>query len=581
VSRSTSLARQEVELVSPNGDAIGGNVALHYVARAGLLPELSRQTYDSFPKALREAVLNALDAEATRVDIDFSRIESDRELYVVDDGVGMSMREFCEQFMSLGGSSKFGDDGRFGRIGIGSLALLQYAEAAMIETKRAGSRTGIRARIQHPWILGRAERRAHLNEMAAGFAEEFSYDGPAKAHFTRIKLENVNADVWTIGQDPTAFYNLLESLRRILPLPWNDGHLSNALEDVAPDLLATLREHINAWSAPVYAHSVWERDVKLGRRTFGDDGAGVEDWNGPPVPLLKTLRVPGEGRRREITIAGFLLSQKRAQADWFGLTARVQNVAVEEHTFFDVTSDPGFRKYISGEVWLLGDVDRERLINIDRSSFNRECIDYQAVQRVMSRAIVEFKARNVQRPQRQKVEIRRVLDEHVRALRAIDKVANRAAEVLDSSGMRGLPASEPERGSLRKRRNIIDMLRDAGAEVIVEADRDKADCSYKLDVSSDGRRVRAVVGPGVTEPRVSIGGLEYRIEYAVADPTDPPLVIRNRPRQIVFNTAHAMHAGGSRPGKYEMSLALELAYLLDSSDAAAVYEQMVSFLEVL
>ena len=259
----------------------------------------------------------------------------------------------------------------------------------------------------------------------------------------------------------------------------------------------------------------------------------------------------------------------------------MQNVAVEEHTFFDVTSDPGFRKYISGEVWLLGEVDRERLINIDRSSFNRECVDYQAVQRVMSRAIVEFKARNVQRPQRQKVEVRRVLDEHVRALRAIEKVANRAAEVLDNSGARGLPASEPERGSLRQRRNIIDMLKEAGAEVVVEADRDKSDRSYELDVSSDGRRVCAIVGPGVTEPRVSIGDLEYRIEYAVADPTDPPLVIRNRPRQIVFNTAHAMHAGGSRPGKYEMSLALELAYLLDDGDAAAVYDQMISFLEAL
>jgi hypothetical protein len=88
-------------------------------------------------------------------------------------------------------------------------------------------------------------------------------------------------------------------------------------------------------------------------------------------------------------------------------------------------------------------------------------------------------------------------------------------------------------------------------------------------------------GRGITEPRVKIAGSEYRIEYAIANPTDPPLVIRNRPKQIVFNTSHPIHNGGSRPGKYEMSLALELAYLLDSSDAAAVYEQMVSFFEVL
>ena len=578
--RSRDLALQEVPQAEPSSD-LGGSVALRYVARAGLLPELSRQTYDSFHKALREAVLNSVDAEATRVDIDLSRIGSDRELTVVDDGVGMSMREFCEQFMSLGGSSKFGNARRFGRIGIGSLALLQYAEAAIVETKRAGSRTGTRARIQHPWNLDRAERRARLNEMAAGFAEEYAYDGPAGDHFTRIRLENVNADVWAIGQDPTAFYQLVDGLRRILPLRWSDGRLSEALEEVAPDLVKLLREHVDTWSAPVYVQSVWERDIELRRRPFGDDGAGVEDWNGPPAALTKTIRVPGEGRRREITVAGFLISQKRAQAGWSGLTARVQNVAVEEHTFFDVASDPGFRKYITGEVWLLGEVDRERLINIDRSSFNRECVDYQAVQRVMSRAIVEFKARSVQRPQRQKVEVRRVLEDHIRALRAIEKVAVRAAEVVDASGERGLPASEPGRGSLRARRSIVETLTESGAEVIIDAERDRADLGYKLDVSADGLHVRAVVGTGITEPRVRIAGLEYRIEYAVASATDPPLVIRNRPRQIVFNTAHAVHGSGDGRRKYEMSLALELAYLLDSSDAAAVYEQMVSFLEVL
>jgi len=579
VPLSGDLALQDISPTDPIA-TLGGSVALRYVARAGLLPELSRQTYDRFDKALREAVLNALDAEATRVDIDLSRIGADREITVIDDGVGMSMPEFCEQFMSLGGSSKFGNTSRFGRIGIGSLSLLQYAEASTVETKRAGSRVATRARIQHPWTLDRDERCARLHEMAAGTAEEFAYDGRAGDHFTRIRLENVNADVWAVGQDPTACYQLLDGLRRILPLRWSDGRLSQALQQVAPDLVATLREHVDAWSAAVYVHSLWERDVELCRRTFGDDGAGVEDWNGPPAGLIKTIRVRGEGRPREITVAGFLISQKRAQTGWSGLTARVQNVAVEEHTFFDVSSDPGFRKYITGEVWILGEIDRDRLINIDRSSFNRECVDYQAVQRVMSRVIVDFKARSVQRPQRQKVEVRRVLEDHVRALKAIEKVANRAAQVLEASGERGLPASEPGR-SLRERRLIAETLVDAGAEVIVDPDRPPSDLGYKLEVSADGLHVRAIVGSGITEPRVHIAGLEYRIEYAVASAVDHPLVIRNRPRQIVFNTTHPVHSGGDGRRKYEMSLALELAYLLDSSDASAVYDQMVSFLEVL
>ena len=49
----------------------------------------------------------------------------------------------------------------------------------------------------------------------------------------------------------------------------------------------------------------------------------------------------------------------------------------------------------------------------------------------------------------------------------------------------------------------------------------------------------------------------------------------------IFNTGHAAYATGDRARKFELSLALELSYLLDHTDAAAVYEQMVGFLEVL
>lgn len=565
----------------PEDENMGGRVALRYVARAGLLPELSRQTYDSFPKALREAVLNSLDAEATRVDIDFSKVESHRELSVIDDGIGMSMRDFCEQFMSLGGSQKFGDSTRFGRIGIGSLALLRYAGSAVVETKRAGTNSGTRARIEHPWSFQREQRSAQLGDISAGFAEEFAHDGPAEEHFTRVRLENLNPDVWTLGQDPTAFYRLLDTLRRILPLQWQDSRLTEALERVSPELVGVLKQHIHEWSAPIHVHSTHERDIDLRRRSYGEDQANVEEWSGPPVPILKKIRIPGEGRRREILLAGFLLNQKRSNHTWSGLTARVQNVAVEEHTFFDVTSDPGFRKYITGEIWLLGDLDRERLINIDRSSFNRECADYQAAQRFMSRAIVEFKSSSVQRPQRQKVSVRRTVEEHIRTLRAVEKVAHRASEILAEKGERHLPSSEPGRWSVRKRSGIIDALNGIETDVVIDETRAHDDLGYTLDMSEDGSRVRVAIGPGIAQPRIQVGSTEYQVTYAVARETDPPVLIRNRPREIIFNASHPAHTNGERHLKYQLSLALELAYLLDHSDAAAVYEQIVSFMEVL
>jgi hypothetical protein len=569
------------EVDPPAADEPAGRVALRYVARAGLLPELSRQTYDSFAKALREAILNSADAHATRVDVDLSRIESHAELTVADDGDGMSTKEFCEQFMSLGGSSKFGDGDRFGRIGIGSLALLQYAEAAVIETKVAGTSVATRARLQHPWALGREERRGHLGELAAGFAEEYEHPGHKSEHFTRIRLENLNTEVWSIGQDASAFYKLVEDLRRILPLPWSDGRLSDALRASSPELVETLTRHVGDWSTPVYLHSSWERDIQLVRRSYGEDQAGVEDWSGPPVPILKTLSVNDDSGRRKIIVAGFLINQKRAQANWAGLTARVQNVAVEQHTFFDVTADPGFRKYITGEVWILGEIDRERLINIDRSSFNRECADYHALQRFMSRAIVEFKSQSVQRPQRQKVSIRRLLEDQVRALQAIDKITQHAATALEGADLTALPSSEQGRGKLSNRSGIVDLLKAAKADVVIDETRPRDDLSYEIELSEDGQRIQATLGTGLAEPSIRVGDVEYRVVSAAATADDPPVLIRNRPREIIFNTAHSAHLTGDRQTKYQLSLALELAYLLDSGDAGGVYTRMISFLTAL
>ena len=57
-SRPNSRDSALREIEDAPATAIGGTVALQYVARAGLLPELSRQTYDSFPKAMREAVFS-------------------------------------------------------------------------------------------------------------------------------------------------------------------------------------------------------------------------------------------------------------------------------------------------------------------------------------------------------------------------------------------------------------------------------------------------------------------------------------------------------------------------------------------
>jgi Histidine kinase-, DNA gyrase B-, and HSP90-like ATPase len=557
---------------------IGASVDLRYVARAGLLSELSRQTYDSLWKAIREAVLNAVDAGATTVEVDFAGVPTNRELRITDNGCGMSMAEFCDQFMSLGGSSRFGDITRFGRIGIGSLALLQYGEAAVIETKIAGSSVMTRATIRHPWDLGREQRRSHLADLAAGSASEVAYDGDVEAHFTRVRVLDVNAEVMAAGADPTSFYALLERLRRVLPLPWKPAPLIRALAERHPDVVGTISEHVKNWSAPVVVHAAWERNIKLVRRTYGDDSSGAEAWTGQPTPVFKRLRVPGSDRR--LVVAGYLLNQRHAMASWSGLTARVQNVAVEEQTFFDVTADPGFRKYISGEVWLMGELDRERLINIDRASFNRECGDYQVVRRFLARALVEFKSAKVQRPQRAKVTVRRQIEHRIATIAAIRDVVIRATECLGDS--HGLPSSERLRRIAGQDASIDLELVDLGVDVTVVDGDDAPSALYVLEVADDGERVVAKIARELVAPVVYAGSWGYRLCFRRGGGKASAVVVRNRPRCIMIDLDHPSHGGESAHAKIAVGVALEIAYLLGDQDGAAgVYEQMLKLIAAL
>jgi hypothetical protein len=559
-------------------NTIGATVELRYVARAGLLPELSRQTYDQFYKAAREAVLNAIDADATRIDLDFSRLRETGEFVIEDDGSGMSIHDFCDQFMSLGGSSRFGHESRFGRIGIGSVALLNYGGAAVIETKRAGAAHVVRACVEHPWSMVQGQRRAYLGDLRAGTADEIEYDGSRADHFTRVRVLDARPELRMLGEDPAAFYSLVDKLRRVLPLPWSESAVIAELKRTAPDLIEQLQHHVAPWAAPIYIHSAWERNVPLTRRLFGDDPASTESWLGAPSPVRKRLRVTDDHGSREITVLGFLVSQRRASTSWSGLTARVQNVAVEEQTFFDVTADPGFRKYITGDVWLTGDLDREHLINIDRSTFNRECADYRVVQRYMSRAILDFKSKNVQRPQRLKVSVRRRVEAHRRLVRDMQSIIDCAVETAD---LKTLPSSERSMIVPGRREGFGDVLRELGAEVVAEADLPSR-TPYALSVTGDGSRVLVHTAPGMIEGTVRCRESTYTIVFARGHQDAPCVIVRNRPRQIIFNRSHPAFARDDGETQLSLSFALEIAYLLTNQrDPADLYGLMAMFIDAL
>lgn len=539
-------------------------VPLRYVARAGLLPELTRQTYDSLYKAVREVILNSVDAGASRVVVDFSAVETDGSLEISDDGVGMTLTDLQQSFMSLGGSQKFGRSDKFGRIGIGSLALMHYAQRVEIETTRAGSGSLTRAVISHPWALDQIERSQDLGDFPAGEAWEEPKAVAAPEHYTTIRLRGVDEVLLGECANVSAHYILIDRLRRILPLTWQESTLSLQIEQAAPELLAMIREHAAEFCADVVVRSRWAGDEQLSKRIYGDGGSQEEEWNGTPRPIVKDVVVEDAAGSRVIRIAGYLLSQVRPSVDWSGLTVRVQNVAVEERSFFDLESDPGFRKYITGEVWLLGEVDRARLINIDRASFNRESNDYRVIARAMQAELVKFKAEAVQAPQRAKVAIKRRLDQQVALVDAARKMSRAVSAATTDTKIALAPFPSSNNGSIRRARprGVVDDLQELGAVVAIEPTDPARRQPYRLRVAGDGRRVLVEVDEALVEPKVALAGRHYGLRLVEGRPTDPPLIVKNRPRELVFNLAHGAFGGQIREAALEMVMALEFAYLL-------------------
>src|SRR5688500_7830520 len=108
-----------------------------------VLNHLGRNLYRSFATVLGEAISNAWDADAKRVEIIVNK-EKD-SFFIADDGVGMTADDFQKRFLRIGYSKRKGGQhvsagGRpfIGRKGIGKLALLSCAETITVISKVAG-----------------------------------------------------------------------------------------------------------------------------------------------------------------------------------------------------------------------------------------------------------------------------------------------------------------------------------------------------------------------------------------------------------------------------------------------------------
>lgn len=110
-----------------------------------VLNHLGRSLYRSFATVLGEAISNAWDADAKKVEIFIDRRKN--SFFIKDDGLGMTADDFQNKFLKIGyskrkGGAKSSPEGRpfIGRKGIGKLALLSCADKITVISKVEGGK---------------------------------------------------------------------------------------------------------------------------------------------------------------------------------------------------------------------------------------------------------------------------------------------------------------------------------------------------------------------------------------------------------------------------------------------------------
>jgi hypothetical protein len=317
---------------------------------------LSASTYESFPRALRELVSNAHDADATNVDIQIDK--ATRTISVSDNGTGMTPDEF-DFFLRIAGRQRtrtrttvLGRK-RIGQFGIGFLAMFPFSEEVQVESTVAGSPVAFRARIPAKRFL--ADTGVVEDVTAAEVSgEEFSDESLIQSHYTRFRLISTTrlADRFLTTQlDQRRFRNSIRSWTPMARLRWE-------LQDILPIRFAS--------DSLVATHvSPRPQDFNV---TLNGDGLVANDY---VEEMLD--HSPAEGIAiGKISLRHAIGTPWRAVKpdEARGLRVRLNGVGVGERQHFDLgVAGRTFSRlhWLTGEVNITDGLDEA--ITLDRDSF--------------------------------------------------------------------------------------------------------------------------------------------------------------------------------------------------------------------
>lgn len=350
--------------------------ALYLKPKMGIVPEVSAQTYETLAKQFREVVTNALDAGAENIKISINPVKDDPYILFSDDGEGMSIEDLKEQYLALGGSHRYYEENKIGRIGIGFLAVAPLCEYVEIYTRKRGSTKAFVARLELSKLLDKHLRLEEIKDFKVGeIVEEIDNadEMGLEPYYTKIYLKNVTPAVLETFLDPQKFEKFERELRTILPLEYPKD--CKLFDYISPELREFLVAEANKTKINVYLNS----KVPLRKRVYGEE----KGENFAYVLELRNEQCNG------VKVLGYLIDNQAKIANWNGLVTRVLNVAVEDSGFLGYEGHESAKPRVTGELFLIG-LDKNKAISINRNKFNEGNEQYRMVQKFIHERLLNF-----------------------------------------------------------------------------------------------------------------------------------------------------------------------------------------------
>ncbi len=354
-----------------------------------LITHLSEGAYTTFPKAVKELVINSFDSDAKRVDLIFS--DEFTKLTIEDDGEGISETKFKEEFLRIGGSKRRLEERIrpynrpiIGRFGIGFLSVARLCDSVTIVTKTKGTTKAIVRQIPLKHFFDEKNRLKNLQRQYYFYSLPSISGENRNKSYTKIVLDGLRPDIvadlscvdikdnWDVTDELPGLEGVIWQLGLLLPVRYKPGF---PVKRKDTQITKQLKSELDKFCFSVFVNGIEVRKpVCLGYQHYSNSKWNYSNGRSVPACDRDIFRVVSP-RESSIRFRGYIYNQSKQiqPAALRGIILRVNHVGIKgfSRSLFEYSSNIGpILAQISGEIFL--DTDFEEVLTLDKDDFKED-----------------------------------------------------------------------------------------------------------------------------------------------------------------------------------------------------------------